>query len=142
MTSREQIVEIINKLFIYTDSQNWSGLETEVFDKQVFLDMTSLGGNASEMASSAICTMWEAGFKDLDAINNLGGNYLVELISDNEAKVFAYATATHYKEAAKNGKTREFVGTYDFKLRKIDDSWKLYSFVYHLKYMNGNLKLN
>lgn len=142
MTTREQIIESINKLFIYTDSQNWTGLEDEVFDKRVFLDMTSLGGTASELDSSKISAMWKEGFKDLDAINHLGGNYIVELISDETAKVFAYATATHFKETAKNGKTREFVGTYDFKLRKMNDNWKIYSFIYHLKYMTGNLSLS
>ena len=141
MTPREQIIEIVNKLFIHTDSQNWNGLRTEVFDDRVFLDMSSLGGTASEMTADEICAMWEAGFKGLDAVNHLGGNYMVEPVSETEAKVFAYATATHYKEAAKHGKTREFVGTYDFKLRKIDSKWKLYSFVYHLKYMTGNLDL-
>lgn len=141
MNTREEIIETVNKLFIYTDSQNWDALQSEVFTEKVFLDMTSLGGNASDLKSIEICDMWQEGFKELDAINHLAGNYLVELVSDNEAEVFAYATATHFKDSAANGKTREFVGTYNFKLKKLENGWRLYSFVYNLKYANGNLEL-
>ena len=141
MTTRENIVETINKLFIYTDSKNWIGLQEEVFSEIVFLDMMSLGGSAEEMSSKSICDIWNEGFKNIDHVNHLAGNYLVTIKTEKEASVFAYATATHFKESAKNGKTREFVGTYDFKLRLINDSWKIYSFTYNLKYLVGNLQL-
>ena len=141
MTEREQLVELVNKLFIYTDEQKWSLLQDEVFTKSVYLDMTSMGGTASELTAKAICKMWSEGFKELDAVNHLGGNYLVEIVSDEEAKVFAYATATHFKDAALHGKTREFIGTYDLKMKQINRQWRIYSFEYHLKYANGNLEL-
>ena len=142
MTTRENIVETINKLFIYTDSKNWIGLQEEVFSEIVFLDMTSLGGSAEEMSSKSICDIWNEGFKNIDHVNHLAGNYLVTIKTEKEASVFAYATATHFKESAKNGKTREFVGTYDFNLRLINDSWKINSFTYNLKYLVGNIELN
>ena len=104
--------------------------------------MKSLGGSAQEMSSKSICDIWDEGFKDIDQVNHLAGNYLVTIKTEKDATVFAYATATHYKESAKNGKTREFVGTYDFKLRLINDSWKIYSFTYNLKFLVGNLELN
>jgi hypothetical protein len=142
MSVRETIIEVVNKLFIYTDMQNWKGLQEEVFREHVHLDMSSMGGDASNMTAREICEMWEEGFKDLDAVNHLAGNYLVNLVSENEAHVFAYATATHYKESAKNGKTREFVGTYDLKLKKVGQAWKIDFFKYNLKYMDGNAALD
>lgn len=142
MTTREHIIEIVNKLFIYTDSRNWIGLQNEVFTDRVFLDMTSLGGDAKELHAKEICDMWKIGFKDIDQINHLGGNYIVKIISDELATVFAYATATHFKASAEKGKTREFIGSYDFKLKNIENSWKIYSFVYNLKYMTGNIELS
>ena len=141
MTDREQLTQLVNKLFIYTDSQQWDLLQTEVFSPKVYLDMSSLGGDALELGSEEICNMWKEGFKDLDAVNHLGGNYLIEILSDEEAKVFAYATATHYKDAATNGKTREFVGTYDLGMRRSQSGWRIVSFVYNLKYTQGNLEL-
>ena len=141
MTDREQLTELVNKLFIYTDTRNWEGLQNKVFAETVFLDMTSLGGSAAEHTSKEICEMWAEGFKDLDAVNHLGGNYLIE-ISDDEAKIFAYATATHYKDSAHQGKTREFVGTYDLKAHLAQGGWRIHSFVYHLKYLTGNADLS
>ncbi len=85
--------------------------------------------------------MWEEGFKELDAVNHLAGNYLVNLESGDKATVFAYATATHFKEAATRGNTREFVGTYDLKLTRSENGWRIHSFIYHLKYATGNLEL-
>lgn len=142
MTTREIIIETINKLFIYTDDQEWELLQSEVFTKDVFLDMTSMGGEAKDITSKAICQMWSEGFKELDSVNHLGANYLVNVISETEAYAFAYATATHYKESAKKGKTREFIGKYNFKFRKTSLGWRIFSFIYHLKFINGNVDLS
>lgn len=42
-TIREGIVEIINRHFILTDSQQWQDLQREVFAADVEFDMTSIG---------------------------------------------------------------------------------------------------
>jgi len=138
---REEIIETINKLFIYTDMQDWEKLQAEVFSHDVMFDMSSLGGKKAEITAREICETWEKGFKGIDAINHLAGNYLVT-INDNIATVFAYATATHYKASAINGKTREFTGTYHIQLMKHSIGWRIYSFKYDLKYMTGNADLS
>lgn len=139
-TVREQIVEVANKLFVYTDNQEWSKLRKEVFTEVVDFDMSSLGGEISKKNSEEICNDWEIGFKELDAVNHLAGNHLVKIVN-NSAEVFVYATATHYKNSAINGKTREFVGSYNLHLTKNGEYWKIDKFKYNLKYANGNLDL-
>ncbi len=138
---KEEIIEVVNKLFVYTDYKEWDKLQQEVFADIVDFDMSSLGGDVAKKTSRQICEEWDKGFEGLDAVNHLAGNYIVEIKND-EAIVFAYATATHYKESAVNGKTREFVGSYKLHLVKTDDLWKIDSFKYNLKYANGNLELN
>ena len=140
-TAREQIVETVNKLFVYTDEREWDKLQNEVFDSNIWLDMTSLGGSAEQMSAKAICDMWEAGFKELNSVNHLAGNYLVTMEGEDAAQVYAYATATHYKASAKYGTTREFVGTYDLKLIRNQHGWRINSFTYKLKYITGNPSL-
>jgi hypothetical protein len=142
MTEREKIVETVNKLFVYTDEQNWRGLQDDVFTENVFLDMTSLRGAASDVTAKEICDNWRQGFKELDAVNHLAGNYLITLSGDHDAEVHAYATATHYKESAKNGTTREFVGTYDIRLSKNSLGWRIHTLKYNLKYTQGNMLLD
>jgi hypothetical protein len=140
LTVRESIVEVVNKLFVYTDYRKWDQLQQEVFTDVVFLDMSSLGGTAEKTTAQAICEGWKQGFEGLDAVNHLAGNHLVT-ITDDEADVFVYATATHYKEAAAMEKTREFVGSYDLHLVNTNAGWRIDSFKYNLKYMTGNVDL-
>jgi hypothetical protein len=140
LSVRDEIVEVINKLFVYTDMQDWDKLQNEVFSDDVLFDMSSVGGKNEETSSKEICEIWRKGFVGIDSVNHLAGNYLVQ-INDIIATVFAYATATHYKESATNGKTREFVGTYDISLMKHGIGWRIYQFKYNLKYSTGNLDL-
>jgi hypothetical protein len=139
-TTREQIVEVVNKLFVYTDRQEWDKLQREVFTEQLFFDMASLGGERKNTTAKEVCETWRQGFEGLDAINHLAGNYLVTVTGD-AADVFAYATATHFKAAATQGATREFVGTYDLQLKRTPRGWRISVFKYTLKYASGNLEL-
>lgn len=137
---RQRLIEVANKLFIYTDQKDWDKLQNEVFDPEVHFDMSSLGGEVATKTSKEICNEWNAGFAGIDSVNHLAGNYLVS-VDGQSAEIFCYATATHYSEKATQGKTREFVGTYELKLEERDTGWKITAFKYNLKYMNGNLEL-
>jgi len=134
------ITQVVNKLFVYTDLQEWDKLQNEVFTEYVIFDMSSLGGEKSTTTAKNICEMWKNGFVGIDVINHLAGNYLIE-IKEDRATVFAYATATHYKKLATNGKTREFVGTYNLNLLNQETGWRIAEFKYNLKFTNGNVDL-
>lgn len=140
-TSREQITEVVNKLFVYTDEQNWEKLKSEVFDDNVLMDMVSVGAAKAEtMTAQEICDMWQEGFKGLDAIHHQSGDYIIT-IKDRNADVKAYAIASHYKKSASQGTVREFVGSYDLKLVKKENGWRINQFKYNMKYMDGNIEL-
>ena len=81
---RDQLIELANKLFIYTDEQDWELLQKEVFQEKVDMDMSSLGGPASEMTALEICEMWKAGLEGIDSVNHLAGNYLVTIKEKNK----------------------------------------------------------
>jgi len=141
MTEREQIVEVISRLFYYTDEQNWEGLQSEVFAEKVEMDMTSLGAPAiASKKPNEICDEWSTGFKDLDAVHHQSGNFLID-IQENTATAKVHAIASHYKKEAVNGQVREFVGSYDFRFAKSEGAWKMNAFKFNLKYMAGNLEL-
>ncbi|MFN7119442.1 MAG: nuclear transport factor 2 family protein [Saprospiraceae bacterium] len=136
---RDQLIEVVHKLFIYTDEQEWEKLQNEVFTKEIWFDMSSLGAEAKTMQAKEVCDMWQSGFAGIDAVNHLSGNHLVT-INGAEADVFTYATATHYKKAAQQGNTRTFVGTYALHLLQTQHGWRINAFQYNLKYMEGNLE--
>ena len=135
----QKITQLLNKLYVYTDEQEWDKLHNEVFTEDVWLDMESLGGPKQTMKATAITKMWGDAYVGIDAVNHLAGNYLID-INGHTAEIYAYATATQYKKDATQGNTREFVGTYNFKVEKQNGEWKLNFFQYNLKYMTGNIE--
>lgn len=141
-SNRERIVETINRLFYYTDTQNWLALQDEVFAAEVILDMKSMGMEKVMVLDPVeICNMWEKGFEGLDGIHHQSGNIVVD-ISDRKAEAKAYAIASHYRADAQNGKTRTFVGDYEFTLSESAIGWRINKFKYNLKYTDGNMNLN
>ena len=139
-TPREQILEVVSRLFVYTDDQDWEKLLKEVFADEVLFDMSSLGNEIQTLPAKEICELWEKGFIGLDAVHHLAGNFMVDL-DGIVAKVFCYANAVHFKEAAEYGQTREFVGSYDLHLTQLERGWRIDGFKYNLKYMTGNVNL-
>lgn len=135
-----KITALCNKLFMYTDLRNWDGLAAEVFTEKVWFDMASAGGEAKEMRAQEICALWQQGLADLDAVHHQAGHYLITINGD-EADIFGYAVALHYKESATAGKTRRFVGSYDLKATRDGKAWRLSQFKYNLKFIDGNKDL-
>ena len=45
---RDEIIEIVNRLFVYTDNREWMKLQSEVFTGEVYFDMSSVGGEKGE----------------------------------------------------------------------------------------------
>jgi len=137
-----ELTELTNKLFMYTDSRNWTGLQSEVFAAEVKFDMESMGGGTAGTTSSvAITNAWEAGLKDLDAVHHQAGHYLIN-IEARQASIYAYAVATHFKSSALNGKTRSFTGSYNLSALRTERGWRLDGFKYNLKFADGNIDLH
>jgi hypothetical protein len=147
MDSREisdkiELYELANKLFMYVDAQQWDKVLNEVFTKEVWFDMQSAGGGEPKsIAATDICSTWKDGFSGLDAVQHQGGHYLINVNSD-EASIFAYAVAFHYKQSAQKGKTRTFVGSYELKAIRTNSGWRMNQFKYNLKFIDGNLSLD
>ena len=139
---REQIIEVVNKLFVYTNNRQWDKIIDEAFTDSVLVDMSSAGGSeAASLSAKEICDNWNKGLQGIDALHHQAGNYLLT-INNTEATVEAYAIAIHFKEKAKHGKTREFVGSYNLSLSNIQGKgWRINSFKYNLKFIDGNVNL-
>jgi hypothetical protein len=136
------ITELVNKLFMYCDDRKWNDLCHEVLMPELWFDMSSAGaGEAGTISSLELCQLWEKGFEGINAIHHQAGHYLISIDGD-EADIFAYAVASHYKESAKNGKTRTFVGSYNLEAVRTNAGWRLDLFRYNLKYIDGNVNLD
>ena len=142
-SSRDQIVEVVNKFFVYTDEREWEKLQHHVFTKHVLFDMSVIAGEKMHTSALQICEILKANFEDIDAINQLASNHLIEFNEDeDQATVIVYVTATHFKRAALNGKTRTFVGSYNLHLVMEGNAWKISELKYTLKFATGNVEFN
>jgi SnoaL-like domain len=141
-SKRDEIIELVNKLFIYTDNKDWDKLLAEVFTEKVMVDLSSTNGSETkEVMASEICKGWKEGLVDSDAIHHQAGNFLIKLKNDDvEAEVFCYAVATHVKKNAAQG-LQSFTGSYDLHAVLTDQGWRLDSFRYTLKFSSANTEL-
>jgi hypothetical protein len=141
-SKHDTVIELVNKLFVYTDLQYWDKLLKEVFMEEVAFDMSSAGGGSRRTIRAAeICEIWQKAFAGLDHIHHQSGNYIVDFNGETEATIFCYAIATHYKQSATKGPVREFVGSYELRASFTDLGWRLAAFTYTLKYIHGNKEL-
>ncbi|WP_159844200.1 nuclear transport factor 2 family protein [Nocardia sp. CY41] len=139
LADRLAIVEVITKMFVYTDQKRWEELSAEVFTPTVDFD-GGFGGSVGERAATDIIADWRSGLADLDGVHHQSGNHLIDLDGD-AARVHADAIAVHVKNAATEGKTRTFVGSYSLGVERTMDGWRVNRFHYHLKVIDGNADL-
>ncbi|HWR25347.1 MAG TPA: nuclear transport factor 2 family protein, partial [Methanosarcina sp.] len=119
LVQKDEIIDVANKLFIYTDEKKWEDVKN-TFADEVLFDMTSMsGGIPATLTPQQIVDGWDTGLKKLKATHHQIGNYRVNL-KDREADLFCYGVAFHYLPNPTNNNTRTFVGSYDFHLIKTE----------------------
>ena len=137
---KDRIVDRINQLFVATDWRDWAAVRA-CFTETVHFDMTSVaGGEPAMLTPGQIAAAWEQGLRPLEAIHHQAGNYRAEVRGD-EATAFCYGTATHYRRTRSGRNTRTFVGSYDFGLVRSVGGWRIASFRFTVKFVEGNLEL-
>ncbi|HXS08384.1 MAG TPA: nuclear transport factor 2 family protein [Candidatus Krumholzibacteria bacterium] len=136
-SDRLDIIDVINRLFIATDSRDWETVK-QCFTDPVTIDMSSVGaGAAREMKPAEIAGMWETGLSRLKGIHHQAGNYVVTM-EGNGATVFCYGIALHYLPNPSGRNTRTFVGSYDFQLSRDRGPWEISKMRFNLKWLDGN----
>jgi len=140
LLAKDAILDTINRLFIGTDSRDWA-MVRDALAPRLQVDMTSLaGGQPAEMAGADLAAAWETGLKPIQAIHHQTGNYRVTVLGD-QAEAFCYGTAIHYRPTRSGRNVRTFVGSYDFRLARLETKWRITSFRFNLKYVDGNLEM-
>lgn len=133
LMDRRAVTDAVNRLFIETDRKNWYAVAM-LFTDAVRFDMTSLaGGEPAVMSGKAIAAAWETGLSAIQAVHHQAGNFLVDVAGD-EATVYCYATATHYRPGTDKVLTT-LVGAYDLHLVRSAGHWRIDAFRYESKYV-------
>jgi hypothetical protein len=141
LLDKDQIVEVLNRLFLATDRRDWSEVRACLAD-QVLFDMSSLGaGPATSLTPQQIADAWESGLRPIQAIHHQAGNYRVTL-AGRQATASCYGIAYHYRPVRSGRNTRVFVGSYDFHLVSGAAGWRIDQFRFNLKFLDGNRELD
>jgi hypothetical protein len=105
------------------------------------LDMTSMvGGVPAVLTPQQVASAWSDAFKPLDAVHHQIGNIRTTLKADS-ALVRCHGVAFHHRSAARDLKSRVFVGTYEVQLSEAGGTWRITHLAFKLKFIDGNLKL-
>ncbi len=140
LLAKDAVIETITRLFVGTDTRNWEMVRAALAPR-LHVDMTSLtGGEPAEMTGAELAAAWEEGLRPIQAVHHQAGNFLVSVHGDG-ASVVCYGTATHYRPTRSGRNVRTFVGSYDFALVRLEGNWRISSFRFNLKYLDGNLTL-
>jgi hypothetical protein len=136
-SEEQKVYEKVNELFLKTDARDWPAVKA-VFAGKVNFDMSSLTGDAPvELTPDEIAGAWEKGLAPLEAVHHQTGNYVIR-VDGSRATAFCYGTASHYLPTKSGNNVRKFVGSYDFELARENGQWKITSFKFNFKYMDGN----
>lgn len=132
---RTLIEETVNELFINTDNKNWPAIQN-LMTTTVEFDMTSLAGGLPQVLTpKAITDLWVEGLTPVAAVHHQSGNFIITLAGNN-ADVFCYGTATHYKNPQFRKKTVvSFVGSYNLHLKRVGTDWKISALKFNKKYV-------
>lgn len=140
LIEKDRLVDRITELFVATDRRDWPRVQSS-FTDTVHFDQTSLaGGKPAKVSPSDITNVWEEGLKPLKAIHHQIGNMQLQVDGD-QATAKCYGIAYHYLPNRTGKDTRVFVGSYEFKLTKETDNWRINSFMYTVKFIDGNKEL-
>jgi hypothetical protein len=141
VSEKESITELINTLFVSVDNRDWETARACLADS-VHFDVTSLGAPApSDLTAEQVTSTWESGLAPIEHVHHQSGNFLIRLHGD-QAECFCYATALHYRRVRSGNNIRRFVGSYDYRLARVDGRWRITQFKFNAKIVDGNLDLD
>ena len=126
MTTTEDITRVLNAFGLHTDTHRWDKLKA-LFAPEVTLDYTSLfGGEIQKMKAGDLVAAWSKVIPQFTSAQHLITNHLIDVTGDAAFAETQVAALHTLKDSALAGNDAWTVGgRYEFKLRRIDGSWRI-----------------
>lgn len=121
MIDRQAIVDLLMRYATALDTQNWPLLEQCFFPDAVADYGEKAGRHEGYPAIEKAVRFFLEG---LDSSQHLLGNYVVEIEGDH-ATTTCYLHAQHYLEETKGGDTYTVGGTYEDKIIRTGEGWRI-----------------
>lgn len=130
----QEIINVINKMFVGTDNYLWKELEG-IFTEEIIIDFSSYNGSPkTKLKAKDLINSWKLTIPGFDSVHHQTGNFIVENLKDDIHDVICYGTTTR-----KIGDEIEtVVGSYDFAIVSKNGEYKISAFAFNFKYRIGN----
>ena len=136
----QTIINTITNIFNGSDKHNWD-LVQSCFSFEVFLDYFSLSKKPGEKVKAAEITKgWSDFLPKFTFTHHVVTNFEIS-VTETNAAAFCKGSALHHLPDSEGGDTWTTIGTYDFKLVKVANQWKVNSIIFNLLHEDGNKKL-
>ncbi len=136
----QEIINTIVNIFNGSDKQDWE-LVRNSFHYKVFLDYFSLSKKPGEkLKPDEIIKGWSDFLPKFKFTHHVITNFEI-IVTGTNASAFCKGQALHHLPDAEGGDTWTVIGTYDFKLVKVAEQWKVNSMIFNLLYEDGNKNL-
>ncbi|MBC9909773.1 nuclear transport factor 2 family protein [Chitinophaga varians] len=130
------ILSVIQAVFKGADARDWP-LAEQSFAPEVLYDYTSMaGGQPLTLTPAAIIGMWKQFLPGFDKTEHLISDFKITEESNTAAVQFT-GHATHVIDKA----VWIVEGTYETKLTRLADHWRLTFFKFNLQNQEGDLQL-
>jgi hypothetical protein len=134
-------IQAATEIFVAADTHDWIRLRSRLADR-VLLDWTSLnGGEPAELTGDQVTEAWRTLLSAFDATHHQLGNFLIDHIDADGARLRFYGTATHV--LASPGQDGRWVlgARYQAVLRHTDDGWRTTELTLTAVWGEGNQNL-
>ena len=134
-------IQAVTAIFVSADTHDWAGLRSRLADR-VRLDWTSLsGGEPADLTGDELTEAWRTLLSAFEATHHQLGNFLVDHIDAEQARLRFYGTATHVL-ATPGQEGRWLLGArYQAVLRHNDDGWQANELILTVVWGQGNHNL-
>ena len=90
-----EAIQAVTAIFVSADTHDWAGLRSRLADR-VRLDWTSLsGGEPADLTGDELTEAWRTLLSAFEATHHQLGNFLVDHVDAEQARLRFYGTATH-----------------------------------------------
>lgn len=140
-STRDQIIQVVNRMAFSVDTCNWSAARA-CFADRVQTDYTSLiGGEPAEIPADDLIAGWRSAIEPLTSMQHLVGSHVVD-IDGERASCTAQVVATHAHRAGHGSDAKlelwQCAGAYRYELTLVSGAWLIESATFTLGWETGD----
>lgn len=136
-----EAIQAVTAIFVAADVHDWDSLRSRLADR-VRLDWTSLnGGEPADLSGDQVTEGWRTLLGAFEVTHHQLGNFLVDEIDGNRARLRFYGTATHILHVPGQDSRWVLGARYDAVLRHDPGGWRATDLTLTAVWGEGNQNL-